>query len=291
VTVYPAYTPSYASRSSYITADEYRASATGVNVSQLVPRGTPQENADALNIAIARASSYADTICRQILAATRDVESGRYRVARTSYVKVPTRFSPIVAVNTINVGFAPSTLAPITDYSNVWVDRKTVTIPMAPAILPAINSALMADGRVYVTLEYVNGYANTLSTAPTAAGDTTVAVASTLGIVPGLELAIYDPSATEHMIVESIDETAKTVTFTTPLAFDHAAGVSVSALPPAIKQAVVLLTSALIKTRGSEAIVMQQLNSQPSSTTKIEGGGLQEVEIAKELLRPFVRSI
>jgi hypothetical protein len=60
-------------------------------------------------------------------------------------------------------------------------------------------------------------------------------------------------------------------------------------LPESIKQAVVLLTSALIKTRGSDALVMGSMRSQPNKVSKTEDGGLEEIDLAVDMLEPFRR--
>ena len=287
MTVYAPYVNSYTSTTPYITAAEYMASPTGVNISQLVPRGTAKQNEDALNQAIARASSFIDIHCRQVLAATVDTQSGRYRIQAGGMMRIPVNFSPILAVNSVKVGFAPSSLNPFTDMSNLWIDRKVVQFPLQTMQMQGNYTPLYADGRVFVILEYVNGWANTLTTAASAVGDTTVTVDSNLGIQPGVELTIYDPNGTEVRTVVSV--AGNVVTLDSPLTFAHDAGYSISALPAAVKQAAVLLTSALIKTRGSEAIVMSQMRAQPTQTVPIEDGGLAEIALAKELMTPFVR--
>ena len=280
---------SYASASSYVTAAEYSASPTGVNVSQLVPRGTLQQNTDALNIVIARASSFADMFCKQILSATVDVESGRYRIQRGGQLRVPLRNTPVIAVNSISVGFAPSAMAVLPDLSNVWIDRKVLLFPLGAAPLLPTANALSPDGKIFVIVNYVNGYANASTMAPVTVGATTVTLSSTAGIAPGLQLTVFDPGNTETLFVTSI--VGNTVTFTSGFQFAHVAGSNISAFPDAIKQAVILITSALIKTRGSEAIVMAQMKTMPSQTSPIDSGGFQEITLAKEMLRPFVRSM
>ena len=289
MTVYPPNLSTYTSRIPYITSAEFEASPTGVNVSQLVPRGTPEQNADALAVTISRASGFADTFCRQVLAATTDVQSGRYRIQRTGFLRIPADRSPIIAVNSLKVGFSPSSMSTLTDMSNVWIDRKVVTFPIQTVQMQPLVSALYTDGRAYAIMEYVNGYANTLTTATSAAGVTTLTVDSVLGIAPGMDITIYDPAYTEVVTVASVS--GSVVTLTAPLVYAHGVGVSVSSLPPAVKQAVVLLTAALIKTRGSEAIVMNSMRAMPTSTVQSESGGSADISLAKELLLPYVRAI
>lgn len=284
----PTYS-SYSSHAPYITPAEYMASPTGVNVSQLVPRGTEAQNDDALATMIARASAYADAFCKQVLSATKEVTAGRYRVQRSGLMRIPVTYSPIVAVESVAIGYSPSAMVPLTDMSNVWVDRKVVTFPIGSTPILPVFGATAPDGKAYVIVDYVNGFANTLLSAPVAAGATSITVDSIVGIYAGLELTIYDPGATETRVVSAVS--GNTVTFNSPVLFSHETGNNVSALPDSIKQAVVLLTSALIKTRGSEAIVMNSMRAIPNQTTSSEAAGYHEITLAKELLAPYVRVV
>ncbi|MEC5149229.1 hypothetical protein [Cryobacterium sp. GrIS_2_6] len=277
------YVPTYASRSPYLTPAEYLASPTGVNVSQLVVGGTPQQNADALSQTIARASSLADDYCYQILGATLDTQAGRYRVSNEGTLKVPLAFTPVIQVTNVSVGPQPSMMASLPDLSNVWVGRKVTEIPILAMSFPMPGAtSRTASGYLYAAVTYVNGYANSVLTAATNGGATTILVDSTLGVLPGMQLTIHEPGVSERVNVLSV--TGNTATLAAPLVNLHSAGANVSALPEAIKQAVVLLTSALIKTRGSEALVMSSMRGQPAKTAKVEDGGLEEIDLAVEWL-------
>lgn len=278
------YVPTYASRSPYLTSAEYQASPTGVNINQLVVHGTTQANADALKQTIARASSLADSYCYQVLAATLDTQLGRYRVNREGSIKVPLAFTPVVQVSGVQVGPTPSSMSALTDLSNVWVGRKVAEIPLVNLTLGSSS----VSGYVYAAVTYVNGFANTVLSVAATAGQSTFTVDSPLGILPGMPLVIHDPAQTEHVVVASV--AGNVVTATLPLSYPHAVDVNVSALPESIKQATVLLTSALIKTRGSEAIVMQAMHGQPSKTASTEDGGMEEIDLAVGMLKPFRRA-
>lgn len=280
------YVPAYASRNPYITAQEYQAAPTGVNVSELVPRGSVQDQTDTLNQMIAKASALVDNFCLQVLGATIDIESGRYRINRDGYVKVPVRYTPVVQVNSFQFGSGPASLTAVSDLSNVEVGRKVISFPIYSTYWP---NALTLDGTVYGITQYVNGYANSVLASAATAGATTVTLNSALGVVPGLPLTFSDPGATEMSYVASVS--GNTVTLSSPLVSAHASGVSVGALPPVVKEATILLTSALIKTRGAEAIVMSGFRAQPSQATKIEDGGLEEIDLAVEMLLPFRRAV
>lgn len=271
--------PTYASRTPYLTPAEYTASPTGVDVSSLVAGGSAQQNADALAQTIARASSWVDTECRKILAATLDTQAGRYRVSADNTIRIPLDNTPIVAVVDVSVGSSQAgvQLLPATTIPLVEISRKTITVPVQ----------FPAGAAVAAVVHYVNGYANSLLSGAAAAGATTIAVDSTLGIIPGMQVTIYDPGATEQVTVVAVAGNA--VTLAAPLLFQHQADVAVSALPPAIKQATVLKTSALIKTRGDSAFVMPSLGSEPTQKQTLDPSGSGDETIAAELLAPFRR--
>lgn len=279
------YVPAYASRNSYITSAEYQAAPTGVNVSQLVPRGTPQQQADVLVQTIATASAWVDNYCLQVVGATTDIESGRYRIDRNGYVNVPVRYTPVVQVNSFQYGPGPASLSAMPDLSNVEVGRKVLRFPIWATAWP--QGAYLGD-HVYGVTQYVNGFANTVLTAAVQAASNVLWLSNTLGVVPGLPLTISDPGSSELVYVSSVN--GNQVTLTSGVLAAHAVGVSVGALPPVIKEATILLTSALIKTRGADAIVMSSIRQQPSDTKKIEDGGLEEIDLAVEMLLPFRRT-
>ena len=283
------YIPTYASYTPYITAGEYTAAPTGVDVSQLVPGGTSVQNADALTNTIARASSWADDYCRQVLASTVDTTVGYFRINREGLIRVPVEFGPVVQVNSVSVGYTPSTVTALTDLTDVWIQRKVVTVPVftsIPILQPSYNGRWMGS-RLFTTVQYVNGYANTLTATATLVGGSTLVGVSSLGVIAGMGLTIYDPGATELVVVLSV--VGNTITTVTPMRFAHGVGVSISAMPPSIKQAVIFYTSALIKTRGSESFEMPGYGAQPSKGVPMEEDGLQEIGLAQELLEPFRR--
>ena len=279
MTVTSPIVPTYSSRIPYLTPVEYEASPTGVDTGNLVPDGTTQQNADALVQTIARASSWVDTECRKVLAATLDTTAGRYRVRGDGTITVPLDFTPILQVTSVQAGSTPSTLSPLGDLSNVWLGRKVATIPLW--------GVPVGSGWAYAVVQYVNGYANGLLTQTVSAQATTLTLDSTLGIAPGEQLTIYDPGSTETVTVATVTDTG--VTLTAPTASAHLANVAVSALPPAIKQATVLLTSALIKTRGDDAIVMPDISGQPSHSQTMDPTGSEDITVAFELLAPYRR--
>lgn len=279
--VLAAYVPTYATFTPYITAAEFKASATGVDVSQLVPGGDTATNNAALSTVIGRASNYADNLCHQVLAATADIEAGQYRVFADCTIRIPVRYTPLIAVTAVSVGSMPGQLQPLTDLSGVWPDRKVVRVPV---------TGYAPGSYVFAQLSYVNGWTNTTLAADAAIGATSLTIASPLGVVPGLTMQLYDGSNSEPITVAgNYQYGSSTVPLTTPTAFAHTSGAAVSALPPAIKQAVVLLTTALIKTRGAESVVMGAMEAEPEHAEKTEPGGLEEFDLAIDMLTDFMR--
>ena len=282
----------------YLTVDEYRQAPTGVDTSGLV-KGDQAASLAELGNVIARASSWADLLCNQVLAATPDMEGRRVGVSKDGILKIHPRFTPVVAVTAVSYGSTPNSLAALTDLSNVWIEPAQICVPLdgsagvnSTFAGPLGFSAVRPGVSLFVQWKYIAGYPNTTLTATTTAGASSISVKTAGGIVGGAtQLTIYDGTRTETVIVDPSYVTGSTtVPLTGPLVFAHGqVGVSVSALPPAAKQAVILLTSALIKTRGSSAMVMQSIRGEASRQARGEAGMMEEVEIADELLSPYRR--
>lgn len=270
------YVPSYAANEPYVTPGEFIAAGTGVNVATLVVGGSTEQNTDALEAKILAASGMADSFCNQVLACTTEVLAGNFRIT-DSVLKVPVTQLPIVQVNGISVG-SPQKMTELDTL-------EYVTFPYPNVV--AFPYAGGNGGRVDVVMNYIAGFANTRLAAAAALGATVLTVGNTLGIVPGLQMTIADSGKTERVIV--IDTTATTVTLATPTRFQHAEGVSLSALPAAIKQAVILLTSVLIKTRGTQAVVLQSMSGGTQTIMGVDPSATRELGEAKQLLTQFVR--
>lgn len=288
-----SYTAPQAS-SPYLTAEEYRRAPTGVDASALVPGDAAASYAELGNV-IARASSWADEMCNQVLSATTDTEAGRFRVGRDGLIRIHPRYTPVVAVTAFAYGAAGSTLTDLTDLSRVWVEDDVIVVPLIGSRTwqgaLELGGLVRPGGEAYCQWEYVNGWPNTTLAAATLAGGTSLTVADGTGLVPGQSrVTIYDTASTETVTVaDTYVFGSTTVPLAAPLTFDHAAvGVSVSALPPVVKQAVVLLTSALIKTRSASSITMASVKDTPGRKTS-PTAALDESAVAEAMLGPFKR--
>lgn len=287
--------PNYATETPYITVAEFLAEPTGVDVSQLIPAGSSLSNTAALARLIARASSQADDLCFKKLAATVDVEAGDYRLRSDGTIWVPVAYKPIVQVNAVSLGLYAGATAAMSDLSGLDVGEKLVKIPVTSASLPAVSGSIprvpSRRGTIHAIVTYVNGYAVTTLSAAASANASSVSVRSSLGIVAGLPMTLSDDANTESVIVDaSYVPGSLTVPTATPLQFAHGQGAALSALPGAIKDAVILLVASRIKMRGAEAVQMGAITSEPSKPQPTMPGGTSELAQAKELLRPFARA-
>jgi hypothetical protein len=281
----PAATTSTA-RTPYLTAVEFTEAGTGVDVSQLVPSGTTGDQTAALLRVIRQASAWADSLCYKTLAPTVDVQAGRY-LARDGMIRIPVRMAPLISVEWISTGPTPYQLTPVALSSG-----SAAIQPPATLYLRDPGSLYCGTGRGFYQLSYVNGYGACTTLAGSAAvGDTTLNVATTMGIAPGMVLTVDDGATTEQVTVSPsyVLGALGPVPLAAPVTNAHAAGAAVSAMPPDIKRAVIALTACLIKTRGSEAFVMSSMTSPPSKTALSESGGIEDFEIATDLLERYRR--
>jgi hypothetical protein len=293
------YAPSYAFSVPYLTPAEYLAEPTGVDVSSLLPRASAQAAQDAvLTRVIGRASAWADQYCRKILAATADVQSGEYRVFSDGTIRVPVDNTPLIQVTDVKLGYVAGSLASLPDLSRCRLSKKVVRIPVAACSyvpLTWTGAARSRAGWLFADVTYVNGYAHALTAASSAAGAMLLQVTGTgLGIVPGLPLTVYDGAAngadTEQVVVDSSYVFGSPfVPLAAPMRYAHGAGCSVSALPGFVREAVICMTSALIKTRGSDAYVMPSGPRQQMKIAEMMPGADEDIDIAMELLEPLRR--
>lgn len=293
--IIPPTVATYATADSYITVQEFLNAPTGVDTNQLVPNGGSVSNTQTLKNLIARASAWADSLCNQKLSATLDTQAGQY-IVRQGKLRVPLDFTPIIAVSQIQTGWSPSTLTALADTSNVWIGANVVDVPVTAlsAAGQGFQFAGLMPDRMYATVQYVNGWADDTLTAAVAAGATAVPVASALGFMPGQMLTLYGTNGGETVTVSptfvpSVTPGPTSIPLVSATTGAYNAGDTLTAMPQAIKQAVIALTCVLIKTRGSEALVMQSIHGNPSTTTKLEDDANDDFMVAADLLAPFKR--
>lgn len=281
----------------YLTANEYRNAPTAIDIDNLVFNSTDPDVQDSelVNV-IARASSWVDTYCNQVLGATEETETQRSRIRGDGTIRFHPRYSPIIALTNIEYGNYPNNLIVASDPSVCWLENSEVIFPYA-----GLNNVMTSQGpiafgfpsgqgtEVFLKYTYINGYANTVTATTETAGDTSILVASGKGITAGLELKIYDGMYSETVRVASTYTFGSTtVPLTYALAYNHAAGVSISALPPSVKQATILATTAMLKVRGDNSLVMG-VGTLPSQGIAGNQNIGDDMAMAMDLLKPFRR--
>ncbi len=311
----PAVSPDTASlfrRTPYISPTEYQQTPTAVAVNNLVPGGNAAEQLGALAAIISRASDWVDTICFHradgTLAASPTTESGWIRPRDNGTLFLICNYKPILEVDGLALGINPSEMQNIGQQAaeTLTITGQIITLPSFGTLSGSGNfptffpSRPTRNGRVYVVWRYVNGFPHTSHAKEAKKGATKLEVApsipageSVFGVYPGTQLTIHDGANTEVVVVSSVE--GLTLNLAAALQFDHKPPatpdtIRVSAVPWVVEQACISLTSSLIKTRGTRAMVIPQVagNAAPAKQAPAQTGGLKDAELAYDLLRPFV---
>ena len=283
------FTPTYTTETPYITAAEFLATPTALELTDLIEGAEEEVQQQALNDAIARASSWIDEICHQVLACTIDVERGRYRINRRGYVSIPLKYRPVLEIQGISVGLRASQMAPLTSFTDVEIYEHHIEVPILPVNVPSGFGGYCVGDWVMVDVTYVNGYVNTLTSGAIGAGSSNLPLTSVMGVYPGTPLTVSDGISSEQVAASpSYVEGASPVALVTPLSFAHAAGISVTNLPKRVKTAAVLLTSVVLQTRGNDAIVLDSTDSVGHAQGQL-GASEESLVMAMDLLENLGR--
>ena len=279
----------------YLTLEEYKSAPTAIDLDNLVFNSQDPEVQDAeLSNVIARASSWADTYCNQVLGATTETEQQRSRMSTDGSIRFHPRFSPIVALTNFNYGY-PTNMASLGDCSIAWIEDQQVIIPNATLGNWTSQGPLSfgsyyggPSNQVFLNYTYVAGYTNTTITSAVQYVPQII-VEDATGIVAGQILTIYDGMNTENVTVNATYVFGSTtVPLNNPLVSSHVPGTSVSALPPAIKEAVILITTAFLKVRGDSSMTMGVTTMPSTSIPGAEKYG-DELMLASRLLSSYRR--
>lgn len=280
----------------YLTLQEYKNAPTALDYGNLVQGGNQAAQDAELSNAILRASSHIDQYCHQIIGATVDTEQQRTRVRPDGSVIFHPKYFPIVGLTALNIGYNPTAMIAVSDPSQAWLEEQQVVYPYANANLTWSSQGPLGFGfggsagsTCYVNYSYVNGYSNSTIATSASAGATSIVLADGTGIIAGEEITIYDGANTEIVTVASTYVfDSNTVPLASPLVYAHAAGVSASALPAAIKQACILITSAYLKIRGDASLVMAVSTNPGQQISGAQKVG-SDIATAYEILEPFRR--
>ena len=101
-------------------------------------------------------------------------------------------------------------------------------------------------------------------------------------------LTLYDlPYDEAIQVAASYVPGTAVVPFANPLQYAHQTTATISNLPPAVKQAAILATTAFIKLRGSGALVVEDMGAVTHTEgTDVQGSG-GDLGEAASLLAPF----
>lgn len=278
----------------YLTIDEYKQAPTAVDVDDLVGGGSVAINDVELSNNLARASSWVDGFCGQVLAATSDTETMRARVSRDGFLRLHPRFWPVASVVSCSFGSTPQTMTTL-DPTTCWIEQMAVVFPLRASNASFLGPIQFSGNYVpfaeqFVSITYVNGYANAALSSNTSSGVTSLPVSDITGFVPGLRFTVYDGEHTEQLTVASnmtVGSGAGNVLLAAATTDTHNANVSVSALPPAVKLATIYMTNVILKSRGNAALVMSSLI--PNEIRTNNPSVASDWDAATQLLMPYRR--
>lgn len=280
----------------YLTTDEYRNAPTAIDIDNLVFNSSDPDvqNSELANV-IARASSWIDTYCNQILSSTVDTEQQRIRMRPDGTLRFHPDNYPVIGLISFAYGTDPNNLIQATDCSVAWLENQEVIFPISQLSTTYSSQGPLAFGfpsaprvETYIRYTYVNGYANTLIVTATA-GASSLIVEKGAGFKVGGQYKIYDGLKTENITVaNSYTFGSTTIPLVTPLVYSHSPGISISGLPPAIKEAAILVTTAMLKVRGDNSMIMN-VTTQPSVAVPGSQNIGQDMAMAKELLATYRR--
>jgi hypothetical protein len=280
----------------YLTLDEYKNAPTALDYGNLVQGGTQAAQDAELTNAITRASSYIDQYCNQVLAATLDIEQQRVRMRPDGTIRIHPKYFPIVSLNSLSFGFFPSQTTTVQDLSAAWIEEQQIIFPISGVNLNWSSQGSLGFGfpstpraETYVTYSYVNGWNVSALAVASNAGATTLILDNGTGITAGQTLKIYDGATSENVTVaDTYSYGSSTVPLTSATLYAHTIGDAVSAMPAAVKQAAILVTSAYLKIRGDASMVLDVTNI---PGVQLEGsqrvGG--DIAHAQDILKPFRR--
>lgn len=295
----------------YISLSQYQFAPTAQDTTQLVPGQNTDAQTQALADTIRRATGVADQFCfgadpsgkGASLAATLSVEQARVKVLQGE-LRLVCRYRPIVQLNGLSVGYSPNNLLPLPSQllANITFGLKVITAPFVMSLWQSTASTFYPGaipgrtGRFYALWSYVNGYAHSVLAEDADAASNTVVLEPTDGngglfaVFPGSQLRICDGSQTEWFTVASVS--GSTITTVDALRYSHTVPeapdfLPVTSIPSAVEEAMILLTTALIKTRGDNSIELSMLADPSSVSKEAADGAAGDVGMAYDLLQPY----
>ena len=290
--------------SPYVSVTEVLNSATAASVdfTNLVPNASLNAQTEALKDLIVKASAKADNYCLGALGtlcATVNTENGRYSANRLGQFVIQPYFWPILELKSFEFGYAPGSgmnNVPLND-SNTSIERYQFIITnqyglsQATSIggLNMVGGAWGTGQMQFCQYTYVNGFANTFTSAAITAGDTSLTVDSAVGLYAGMTVTIWDGAKDEQFVISSSwDGTSLTIPTVSPLIYSHTTDTNVSTMPATVKQAVIHFIVAMAKERGAGGLVINELG-EPVATSSATVSQAYDEAAGYDLLDDFIQ--
>ena len=290
--------------SPYVSVTEVLNSATAASVdfTNLVPNASLNAQTEALNDLIVKASAKADNYCLGALGtlcATVNTENGRYSANRMGQFVIQPYFWPIVELKSFEFGYAPGSgmnNVPLND-SNTSIERYQFIITnqyglsQATSIggLNMVGGAWGTGQMQFCQYTYVNGFANTFTSAAITAGDTSLTVDSAVGLYAGMTVTIWDGAKDEQFVISSSwNGTSLTIPTVSPLIYSHTTDTNVSTMPATVKQAVIHFIVAMAKERGAGGLVINEIG-EPVGTSSSTVTQQYDEAAGYDLLDDFIQ--
>ena len=270
--------------SPYVSVTEVLNSATAASVdfTNLVPNASLNAQTAALQDLIVKASAKADNYCLGALGtlcATVNTENGRYSANRLGQFVIQPYFWPILELKSFEFGYAPGSgmnNVPLND-SNTSIERYQFIITnqyglsQATSIggLNMVGGAWGAGQMQFCQYTYVNGFANTFTSAAITAGDTSLTVDSAVGLYAGMTVTIWDGAKDEQFVISSSwNGSSLTIPTVSPLIYSHTTDTNVSTMPATVKQAVIHFIVAMAKERGAGGLVINEMGEPVGTSSR-----------------------
>ena len=280
----------------YLTPDEFRAAPTGIDTTNLAPDPANAASQTAqLARVIDRAGGWIRRYCDQHLYATSETETRRTRLTPHGELAIHPDMNPIIAFQSVYMGNLVSSLT-LLDMTNSYIERETFVIQSGQYATssqgPLTIASARPGGQALIRYTYTHGWPSTTLTSAPAVGATSFTVADLAGVVAGTQYTIADPLAasgdlTETVTVTSVVASTSTVNCT-PTVNAHKVGVGFSNLPADVKEAAILMVSAIIKLRGDSSYSMTN-SMNPGEPIGMDRVSRTDWLTAQDILRPYKR--
>lgn len=280
----------------YVTPAEFRAHPTFLDSRNLVTGGTALQQDAALTNLLLEASQWADEKVDMPLGAHVRTERTRLHADRSGRLRYHPEHAPVITVTGMSVGGSPETLDAQAD-PQVWTENDgRIIVAFNPSSGPGLNTlqfgAPPPSMESFVQWTYVAGFPATQLAEPAELGATTLTVTDPTGIAAGTVLRLWTPGKEEAVTVASLS--GDELVLSRALAGAHPTGVSCSALPSTVRQAVINYTCMLLMrpAGGGESNYGKGALSPSATSTdgrRQMGGGGVFYDDACKLLKPFKR--